>query len=325
MKRIITLMLCAAVLLSVAVTAVSSAGTLIHSDNFDNGFPPRNWIQGAFSWDKENGTIYGYNDAVVLQSQFNAPYNKKWADFYASVDFQIKADDDRGDGQPTHVGLWYCDTFTNEADTNGAVYEFRVCIQTGEAVLTKTDSFTYKDENGINQSHTISDVVIAGPTKVSVEKIEVGENAPFYNIGFRIGDGIIQCYFEEELVFDLAYDPNDVKIGDISQTGVDATLGSMESPVLLLNGGNWIVFDNFEVWDVDYDFGPDVIYGDADGNGAVNLLDASAMMKFAAGWSDVTISEDAADVDGSGKVNLVDVGLVMKAIAKWDVVLGPQA
>lgn len=67
-----------------------------------------------------------------------------------------------------------------------------------------------------------------------------------------------------------------------------------------------------------------VTYGDADGNGKVNLNDASAVLKYIAKW-DVTIDIVAADVDCNEKVNLNDVSAILKYIAKWDIVLGPKA
>jgi len=326
MKKIITLILCAVMLVSVFVFDTSAAGTLIHSDDFNTGFAPRNWITSsdscAFEWDKSAGNIYGYSDAVVLQPEYKSPYNKKWDDFYASIDVQIKADDDKENQEITYVKLWYRDLFENDENSQGAVYVFSICIQTGEATLTKEHSYSYKDENGIVQENKINNA-IATPTNIN-DKIEVGENAKWFNIGMRVTDGVMQCYYNENLIFDLKVSDDDEKVGGVALNSIDATVGTQKSPVLFWNDGNWVALDNFKVYTADYDF-VDVIYGDADGNGAVNLLDASAMMKFAAGWSDVAISEAAADVDGSGKVNLVDVGLVMKAIAKWDVVLGPQA
>ncbi len=65
-----------------------------------------------------------------------------------------------------------------------------------------------------------------------------------------------------------------------------------------------------------------LIYGDADRNGAVNLLDASAFLKNIAKW-DADVSEVAADVDKSGGVNLSDVSKLLKKIAGWaDISLG---
>ena len=63
------------------------------------------------------------------------------------------------------------------------------------------------------------------------------------------------------------------------------------------------------------------LLGDISGDGKINLMDVSAVMKYIAKW-DVELTTEAADVTGDGKINLMDVSLIMKYIAKWDVVLG---
>lgn len=65
-------------------------------------------------------------------------------------------------------------------------------------------------------------------------------------------------------------------------------------------------------------------YGDASGDGSVNLSDVTILLQAIAKW-DVTLNNDAADVNCDGSVNLSDVTLLLQYIAKWDVVLGKQA
>ena len=67
-----------------------------------------------------------------------------------------------------------------------------------------------------------------------------------------------------------------------------------------------------------------VIYGDANGDGKINLLDLIAMRKYLAKWN-IEIDTVAADCNADGKVNLLDLILLRKYLAKWNVVLGPQA
>ncbi len=80
----------------------------------------------------------------------------------------------------------------------------------------------------------------------------------------------------------------------------------------------------------------DFIYGDADGNGVVNLNDAVLIRNYLAhydydtGSSTVTVS-DGADADGNGTVNLNDAVLLNNYLAHFDydtgessVVLGPR-
>lgn len=60
-----------------------------------------------------------------------------------------------------------------------------------------------------------------------------------------------------------------------------------------------------------------VVMGDANGDAAVKLTDASAMMKKIARWEG-EINEIAADVNGDGAVTLTDASTILKKVAKWD-------
>ena len=66
---------------------------------------------------------------------------------------------------------------------------------------------------------------------------------------------------------------------------------------------------------------PEIVYGDANGDGAVNINDVILLQKFIAKW-DVTLDEASADANADGSVNINDVILLQKYIAKWDVTLG---
>ena len=67
----------------------------------------------------------------------------------------------------------------------------------------------------------------------------------------------------------------------------------------------------------------DIIYGDANSDGKINLLDLISMRKHLAKWN-VEIDLAAADVKFDGNVNLLDLIQLRKYLAKWDVKLGPQ-
>ena len=59
------------------------------------------------------------------------------------------------------------------------------------------------------------------------------------------------------------------------------------------------------------------IYGDVDGNGKVNVLDANLIRRYAAKLVDFDENQlQAADVDGNGKVNVLDANLVRRYAAK---------
>lgn len=56
--------------------------------------------------------------------------------------------------------------------------------------------------------------------------------------------------------------------------------------------------------------------GDVNGDGKLNLKDASLLMKYIAKW-DVTVDMTHADFDENGKVNVTDVSKALKRIAGW--------
>ncbi|MBP3378532.1 MAG: dockerin type I repeat-containing protein, partial [Clostridia bacterium] len=320
------------------VLSANAAGSIIFSDDFNMGFKPVNWIQGsscAFKWDKDSQCLIGYGDARVLQPNYSARDPKKWDKFYCKYDVQIRDFDDMEPTENVHtIGIWYRDLFENPEGSLGAVYNFYIEIDgknedgtpsaTSRAYVVKDHTFKYKDENNILQDGRIDSVIAEAEIET---KIEVGEEAPWYELGIRVTEGNIQCYFNQELIFDLKPNAEDEKIGDVAVNSIDATVGSHKSPVLLLasreRANLYCAVDNFEVWTPDYDFSA-TTYGDVNGDTKINLADASLLLKKIAKW-DVTLDETAADVTGDGKINLADASLLLKKIAKWDVELGPQA
>ena len=66
---------------------------------------------------------------------------------------------------------------------------------------------------------------------------------------------------------------------------------------------------------------PAVVYGDANGDGAVNNRDVALLQQYINKWS-VEIDLAAADANGDGAVNNRDVALLQQYINKWDVELG---
>ncbi len=334
MKKIISSLITIIILVGMLAIGTSATGNLIFSDDFEMGFKPLNWIQGdssKYTWDSYNKCVHGYQPARVLQSNFQARDAKKWDQFYGKFDIQVRAFDDLVETDKVHtVKIWYRDLF--ESENVGAVYYFGIEIETGRVYIEKShDSFQYRDENNILREGQINTIIAEGTLPGAAEKVEageypiqVGEDAPWYEMGIRITSGRIEGWFEQEMVIFAEADPDDEKLGQFAINSVDSTVGSQKSPFVFWNGvqdaAMWIALDNFEIWTPDYDFAS-VTYGDVNGDTKINLGDVSAMLKKIAKW-DVTIDETAADVDVNGKVNLGDVSLVLKHIAKWDVELG---
>lgn len=81
--------------------------------------------------------------------------------------------------------------------------------------------------------------------------------------------------------------------------------------------------ENSEVSQFDYVIADrtGVIYGDVNGDGAVNRMDLLRLAKYFTGW-DVTIDEKASDVNGDGVINRMDLLRLAKYFTGWDVTLG---
>ena len=63
------------------------------------------------------------------------------------------------------------------------------------------------------------------------------------------------------------------------------------------------------------------MYGDANGDGEVNLMDLIPMMKYASGVTDVNINFNAADVNTDGMVDDIDVAIMKKYLAENNIKL----
>lgn len=64
----------------------------------------------------------------------------------------------------------------------------------------------------------------------------------------------------------------------------------------------------------------DLMYGDVNRDGRVNLLDSTILARYVAKWPDYTASSldlQAADVNNDGRVNLLDSTILARHVAKW--------
>ena len=344
MKKLTALLLAAIMLVSVLAIGTSATGEITFSDDFTGGFSARNWLisNSEFTWDKENKNILGYGDAIVLETHYGKG-EKWWDKFYAEMDFQIRGDDNMHPSttdSPHTVSMWYRDLMENgeNGGESGAIYMFTIEVETCKVLLHKYYDFSYKDEHDITQKGIVDADIAVGQLE---EKIEMGEDAPWYNFGIRVTEGKIECYFNQKLVLTSSVSDGTEKIGPVSVDSVDETVGTQKSAVLFFNGGghlgpeyyplgatNYLAFDNFEVWTPDYDFveTPEVVYGDVNSDGNINLSDVSKILQAIAKWEITDYNELAADVNSDSTVNLSDVTVMLRHIADWvEIKLGPTA
>ena len=64
------------------------------------------------------------------------------------------------------------------------------------------------------------------------------------------------------------------------------------------------------------------IPGDVDGDGICNIGDVTHLLKYIAGWNDISLRRYSADVNTDRKNDINDVLDILKYIAQWDIVMG---
>ncbi|MBE6709390.1 MAG: hypothetical protein E7578_09145 [Ruminococcaceae bacterium] len=315
MKKIISMLIAVIILSAALSTAVSAKGVCMFSDDFTTSFSPNNWmLRGgydtcAFIWDHNNKYLYGQDDAIVLQSNF-ADGNKMWKNHYYSIDVRVQ-EGGLGASPNSNVIMQFQDLF--QSGVTGPVYSYSIVLQTGEAYLVKEVSYT--NEHG---EEDFSWVAI--DTAMLPSPVEIDPNAEWFNMGMRITEGRIQCYFNEELILESVYDPNDTKLGRrYNRNTPDSTVGAFEYPFVFINYDNILNLDNFQVWTGDYDF--TTTPGDVNGDGKTNLADVSCLLKHIAKWKDIYTDIHQLDLNRDGNSNIADVSLLLKFLAGWDIKL----
>ncbi|MBP3379180.1 MAG: dockerin type I repeat-containing protein [Clostridia bacterium] len=338
MKRFLSSFIVSAILICAFCISTTAAGSLLFKDDFEMGAKPINWFVQEYKWYEPDKCLIGYQPARVLQPNFTSRDPKMWNQFYGKYDVQIRDFDDmEWDGTPHTIKMWYRDLFENDpdkgGDQQGAVYYFGIEVETGRVFIQKEHSFKYRDENNILQDGSVNVIITEGYLPDADKDIggenflQVGEDAPWYEIGMRVTSGKIEGLIDGQVVISAEADPSDEKLGHIALNSVDSTVGSQRSPLIFWNGSRnsamYVALDNFEIWTPEYDF-TTTVYGDVNGDTKINLADASLLLKKIAKW-DVELDETAADVNVDTKINLADASLLLKKIAKWDVELGPTA
>ncbi|MBQ3088709.1 MAG: dockerin type I repeat-containing protein [Clostridia bacterium] len=90
--------------------------------------------------------------------------------------------------------------------------------------------------------------------------------------------------------------------------------------------GKGLIIDNMELIHKDT-VAPEIVAGDIDGTGEVDLSDVTALSRHLAGWTTdadgnaLNVNEDALDVNADSAVNLKDLVLLAQYVAGWGVTL----
>jgi len=146
---------------------------------------------------------------------------------------------------------------------------------------TYSSVISYKDKLFLNTADSILKIDPVKGTKSEVYKYS-GDRGRVYGFKINMGeDGVSGAGLAKaELSVNIATEPGDAGMYETAKIAFVMASGS----------------------------------GDANGDGKVNLSDASLMLKFIAKWK-VTVDEVAADTDGNSKVTVADVSNVLRYIA----------
>ena len=204
-------------------------------------------------------------------------------------------------------------------ENNGGI----ISIGEGKAQIGKTAIITLSIEN--NPGIAVASITLNyDKTALVLTKVENGEVFPTLDNGRNLlwsgdenseEDGVLAT-----LTFEVSENAavKDYIISAVINEAVDENYGT---PVLTVSGGKITVYD--------------ILYGDADGSGKVDLTDVLMLRKYMAnynyntGTSTIAV-QPGADANGNGKVDLTDVLMLRKYMANYNyntnsstVVLGP--
>jgi len=163
------------------------------------------------------------------------------------------------------------------------------------------------DEDGIPTAGGAIMLIYLRPEELNTIISQYSSAAPFIPFGYQIirdvragtegGEEYISHAddLEVRLPDNFSFDKCSIGVCFLQVEGTFSTMVVTSTNIAPLNAGN----------------------GDANGDGVVNILDVSLMLKYTAEW-DMDINIHFADVNGNRRVGLDDASTVMKLIAGWD-------
>ncbi len=175
--------------------------------------------------------------------------------------------------------------------------------------------------NAINDVKTDISVTIKNQAELSVEKLTDAESINKANVALKDNGNLIDLY-DISLIKDgapvqpdgtatvkIPTDNENAKVYRIEDDGTATDMNAVYS-------GGYMVFTTEHFSTYALVVPNDVIIGDANGDGEVNVLDVSTIQLHVAKMTAPEIVTEACDVDGDGDINVNDVSLLQMKIAK---------
>ena len=257
MKRVISLVLMAAMLVSVAVVGVSAAKYL--DDDF-SAIHEDWWVYGGFFPEVDKGYLEGYSDAVVLQTAYdnslgetNMQGNGVWDQYTVKADMiLVEAEQD-----DPHCGIWYADYTGVINPATGIPSEARNPNKFQIWYYPLTGTFTVERET--NEEGNV--VLFTKEDKNYKYKMEDGDDPITISLGYRAEKGKLSFYVDDKFLYETEFE----------------SIGTYKTPIVFWNRGLQLRFDRVIVGDLDeiYPSEPHV----HDFSGREELIDSATCTK----------------------------------------------
>lgn len=228
MKKLISVLLITAMLVSVLCVSATADGIVFSADfskmNTEQFY--QQFMNGLFFVDDTSGLLCGYYDAKALQSMYDDSDGdvfsntlNTWLTYDAAITLAV-SDDDAVDAERC-VNIAYCN------DNLRAAGEAE-----GRSFITLVYDIENKKFEICNNSMPVFDetTVIADPISMELD-VEGGQ---FYTFGMSVDKNRIRFFLDNQLLYDI--DGTQYRIGE-----------QINSPFFLWNGGNFMQIKELKV------------------------------------------------------------------------------
>lgn len=244
MKKLLSFLVSAIMVASLAALAVNGAGAILMRDDFSGDeLNADNWIVDGNLFYVEDGYLCGQADAVANQTEFRREVdgNKAWRSLTSKMDVFVPEFDVEGDHS---LGYWWRDYDTtydesdDGAEENGFIYRYYFNFETQTFTFFCDDSESPLHRDNTPLTYTLPEgTIISGDDGVPTN----------FSMGIRVitadvASPEIQCFYNDQLIIKATV-----------AEGLEEDMGlKRESPIVLFNHGNDIRIDNFVVATYDY-------------------------------------------------------------------------